>query len=194
MLLLIGGIGSGKSAYASEWARTLGREAIRFSCPTFPNGGSANPLPPEPEPSSFAWTELAADGTMAAAIHRINRESNIFRADRRVLLVDSLSGWLRASIGRARGAGLEPEALSGNGGALLGELLDALLAYQGKRIVVTEEAAAGLAEDPWERLFAMELARAVRVLARESHAVYRLTAGLASEVKGRQVKWGIRER
>jgi adenosylcobinamide kinase / adenosylcobinamide-phosphate guanylyltransferase len=190
LLLIIGGIGSGKSAYAVQWARSLGREAIRFSCPPFPNGGGRIPLFPEHDGSGFAWKEMSADAAMAANLNIINHESNIFRADRRVLIVDSLSGWLRGSVQRAKQSGLEPAALGGRGEGSPRELLDALLSFQGKRIVVTEEAAAGLADDPWERWFASELALAVRMLADESHALYRITAGWASEVKGHRVKRG----
>ncbi len=182
LLLVLGGIGSGKSAYAALWAASLGREAIRLSCPTFPGGIAPVPDLPRPAAAGFAWREMEADENLAATLNRINRESNIFRADRRVLVVDSLSAWLRGSLHRDKQAGKEPAGLD--------EVLKALLSYEGKRIVVCEEAWAGLAEDPWERKFAGELARAVRLLAEESHAVYRMTAGFAAELKGYQVKRG----
>lgn len=190
LLLIIGGVGSGKSAYAMKWARSLGRESIRFSCPPFPIDGNRLDYEEDSLSAGLAWKELAADSAMASSIDRINRESNVYLADRRVLVVDSLSGWFRAAIGHAKAAGQEPHALERPGEGTIRELLEALLAYQGKRIVVAEEPYCGLCHDPWERLYAVELARAVRILAEESHAVYRLTAGMASEVKGHRVKRG----
>ena len=191
ILLIVGGIGSGKSAFAEHWARTLGREAIRFSCPPWPDRGSGTAAPAAgSDPYGFVWKEMEAGPALAAKLSIVNRESNIFRADRRVIVVDSLSGWQRARIQRAKEAGMKPEGLGAGGAGSLGELLASILAYQGKRIVVSEEATAGLAEDPWERLYAQELAHAIRTLAEESHALYRLTAGLAMEVKGHRVKRG----
>jgi adenosylcobinamide kinase/adenosylcobinamide-phosphate guanylyltransferase len=191
LLLILGGVGSGKSSYAAQWAVSLGRESIRFGCPPFPDKAGESGVPyslPQGE-ARYAWTELAADSSMAAKFDLINHESNIFRADRRVLVVDSLSGWLRSEVSQARAAGIVPEhpgRLDPSGPP--GRLLESLLAFQGKRIVVSEEPSAGLASDPWERWYAEELAAAVRRLAEESHAVYRLTAGLAAELKGHRVK------
>jgi adenosyl cobinamide kinase/adenosyl cobinamide phosphate guanylyltransferase len=140
--------------------------------------------------SGFAWHERPADSSLAATLNRINRESNIFRADRRVLVVDSLSGWLRDYLLRARQAGCDPGGPEDWAASPLQEVTAALLSFQGKRIVVSEEASAGLAEDPWERRYAWELAAAIRRLAEESHAVYRLTAGFAAELKGHRVNRG----
>ncbi|WP_276354698.1 bifunctional adenosylcobinamide kinase/adenosylcobinamide-phosphate guanylyltransferase [Cohnella caldifontis] len=188
LLLILGGVGSGKSAYAAQWAQSLGREAIRLSCPAFPGEGSPPPrTEAEPGPTGFVWKEWTADETLDAVITRINLESNLFRADRRVLVVDSLSGWLRAALRRDRIAGARPGTPGDGDDTPLRRVVQAILAYQGKRIVVSEEPYAGLADDPWERRYAGELAEAVRRLAGESHAVYRLTAGFASELKGRRV-------
>lgn len=188
LLLIVGGIASGKSAYAEQWAATLGREAIRLSCPSYPDDNRLNRSSGISDASVFSWIEMPADERISATLHRINRESNVFRADRRVLVLDSLSGWLRGQARRARSAGREPADMNPDEPGSLRELVEALLLYEGKRIVVTEEAAIGLAEDPWERWYAAELAAAVRRLSEESHTLYRVTAGLAAEVKGYRVK------
>lgn len=194
LLLIAGGIASGKSDYASRWAMSLAREAILLSCPAFPGDGRGPQGFPSPEAmarTGFSLTEMPADAGLADTLNLINRESNIFRADRRVIVLDSLSGWLRARVRQAKLQGLEPADGAGTGSGGLRDVLDALLSFQGKRVVVTEEAAVGLGEDPWERWYASGLAGAIRELAEESHAVYRLTAGMAVQLKGQRVKRGI---
>jgi adenosylcobinamide kinase / adenosylcobinamide-phosphate guanylyltransferase len=192
LLLIMGGMASGKSTYAAEWALSLGHEAIRLSCPPFPDEGITEPLPaPENKREGFAWMEMAADRDLASSLQLINRQSNIYRAETRVLIIDSLSGWLRGWASRAKETGWGPGAPEPDVGDSLRAVLSALLSFEGKRIVITEEVMLGLAADPWDRWYAAELSAAVRLLAEKSHSVYRLTAGMAAEVKGHRVKRGI---
>ena len=101
--LVIGGIACGKSAFADELALAVGREGIRLSCPSFPGGEAA--IPVLSDSPGFYRTRSEADETLPGKIEAINMESNFFRAERRVVVVDSLSGWLRASFARSTGQG-----------------------------------------------------------------------------------------
>ncbi|WP_372633233.1 hypothetical protein [Cohnella sp.] len=207
--LVIGGIGCGKSAFADELALAVGREGIRLSCPSFPLGEP--PIPGETGESRFYKTRSEADETLPGKINAINLESNFFRAERRVVVVDSLSGWLRASVARSTGQGTEingvgfqAEQTTEVDGAELGrgteidgagleavrwrETLDAILAFEGRIIVVTEEPAAGLNPSPGELEYARRLAEANRELLQASRSVYRMTAGMAVELKGYRLK------
>ncbi|OXS53890.1 hypothetical protein B1A99_28755 [Cohnella sp. CIP 111063] len=205
--LVIGGIGCGKSAFADELGLAVGREGIRLSCPSFPLGEPPI-VPGETGESRFYKTRSEADETLPGKINAINLESNFFRAERRVVVVDSLSGWLRASFarsaGRGKGVGFKAEQTTEVNGAEPGrgteidgagieavrwrETIDAILAFEGRIIVVTEEPAAGLNPSPGELEYARRLAEANRELLQASRSVYRMTAGMAMELKGYRMK------
>lgn len=219
--MVTGGVGSGKSAFARRWAAAHGREAILLTCPPWPAGsGEAREIPDDENEDEneygkkARWMRIAADRALAEKLNKINLQSNPFRASARVVVLDGLSGWLRAEIAAVRGAGLAPggrgSPASLRRGRLLGReeaearfaraataletrLSDALAAlrdFDGIRVVVTEEPAAGLATDPWERWYASRLAYANRTLAEASDGMHRLTAGLATEIKGQRMKRG----
>ncbi|CAI6046175.1 bifunctional adenosylcobinamide kinase/adenosylcobinamide-phosphate guanylyltransferase [Cohnella sp. JJ-181] len=203
LLLVTGGTGSGKSAYARRLAESLGREAIAFTCPAWPprrTGESAGSgLSPSDDrlrrgPAAdargtasgrrgFSWTHVPADGDCAQALHRVNLDSNPYRAERRTLVLDSLSGWLRHRVlERSPDDGTMEETA-----AAAGELLTALLEFEGILIVVTEEAAAGLVFDPRERTYIRLLAESNQRLAAASHTIYRLSYGMAETVRGERL-------
>jgi len=209
--LVFGGIGCGKSVFADELALAVGREGIRLSCPSFPLGETL--IPGETGESRFYKTRSEADETLPGKINAINLESNFFRAERRVVVVDSLSGWLRASFTRSAGRGTEIDGVrmkveqmtevdaagfelsrrmesdgAGIEAARWRETLDAILAFEGRMIVVTEEPAAGLNPSPEELEYARRLSEANRELLQASHSVYRMTAGMAMELKGYRLK------
>jgi adenosylcobinamide kinase/adenosylcobinamide-phosphate guanylyltransferase len=184
--LVTGGIGCGKSEFAEELALTLGREAIRLTCPSFLNYSTIEEREVG-DHTHFSWTHSDADETLANKLNAINLESNIFRADRRVIVIDSLSGWLRGAFHRIQAEIPESEARIE---AVKLEVLAAILSYQGQMIVVTEDIAAGLSMSSRELAFTYKLAAANRVLLEASHTVYRMTAGMATEVKGYRLKRG----
>jgi adenosylcobinamide kinase/adenosylcobinamide-phosphate guanylyltransferase len=183
--LITGGVGCGKSAFAEDLALTLGREGIRLSCPPFPQQlPQVRPFESESHPE-FPWTISEADETLADKLNAINLESNIFRADRRVLVIDSLSGWLRATFHRVPVDVPDAEARID---ANWQEVLTAILSFQGKMIVITEDTSAGLSLSLQEQLYLYKLAEANRKLFEASCILYRITAGMATEVKGYRVK------
>jgi adenosylcobinamide kinase / adenosylcobinamide-phosphate guanylyltransferase len=186
--LITGGIACGKSAFAEELALTVGREAICLSCPPLPEVTTFARERDFPAQSQFFWTDTDADDRLAAKIRAINVQSNFFRAEQRLLLVDSISGWLRALVSRADSD--DPHFEIPQIEAAWSEVLDAILSFQGKMIVVTEDAAAGLSLGSWERWYTYKLADANRTLADASDKFYRLSAGIAMEVKGYRVKRG----
>lgn len=188
--LVTGGVAGGKSAFAAELARRLGKEGIRLYCPPFPDQGigSGERAPEKHADGDFLWTSSDADGALARKIRMIDTESNFFRAERRVLVLDSLSGWLRGLYRRA-----EPIGLDGELETAWMETLEALRIFEGKIIVVTEEPLAGLALDERTMEYAYRLAGANRLLAESAVAVYRLTFGTATELKGYRVEREGRE-
>ncbi|GIO13915.1 hypothetical protein J19TS2_34700 [Cohnella xylanilytica] len=210
--LVTGGVGSGKSAFAERWAAAHGREAIKLACPAWPNGNGRfeDEIAVSEENAKAAnWTTAPADHGLAERLRRINLRSNPFRASSRVVVVDSLSGWLRREVeetrklfpraeapspprrGRRRKP-VETEEVFLRRAALLekalGEVVEELLSFDGSRIVVTEEAAAGLADDPWERWYVRQLAYANRRLGEASDGIHRLSFGIATEIKGTMIR------
>lgn len=151
----------------------------------FPYGEAAE-HPERRSETGFFKTLSEADGTLPDKIDAINLESN-FRAERRVVVVDSLSGWLRASFARSAAQGTDDDAI-GFDAAKWERTIQAILAFEGKIIAVTEEPGTGLAPSVRELEYAGRLADANRVLLRASHAVYRVTAGMAVELKGYRIQ------
>ncbi|MEK0316372.1 bifunctional adenosylcobinamide kinase/adenosylcobinamide-phosphate guanylyltransferase [Cohnella sp. 56] len=150
----------------------------------------------------FEWTHIEANADCALALNRINMDSNPYRAERRALVLDSLSGWLRQQVAAAsmdmkrddqtlcehrEEQGGHDGRQAANPKAAAEELLRALLEFEGIVIVVTEEAVAGLASDPWERLYIRLLAEANRRLADASHAIYRMSFGIATAIRGERL-------
>lgn len=183
--LVTGGIGSGKSAFADELAYAVGREGIRLSCPPFPKRYAPDRQVNEGIHAPFPWTNSDADETLAHKLNAINLESNIFRADRRVLVVDSLSGWLRGVFHRIEEDLPDADARID---AAWQEVLAAILSFEGKIIVVTEDISAGLSMSLREQAYAYRIASANRMLLEASTILYRMTAGMATEVKGYRLK------
>ncbi|CAM3836032.1 bifunctional adenosylcobinamide kinase/adenosylcobinamide-phosphate guanylyltransferase [Cohnella lubricantis] len=212
--IVTGGVGSGKSAFAEALARTHGREAIKLVCPAWPDSEITGVAPELNDPVSRDESNemtLPADHTLAERLNLINLRSNPFRANQRIIVVDSLSGWLRQEIEEMRKLFPPPEAaaLPRRGRprkpaetsevfrkrtrkleASLQSVIAALLSFEGKRIVVTEETPAGLVRDPWERWYLRELSKANLRLASACDKLYRLTAGFAEELKGTMMKRG----
>jgi len=206
--IVTGGVGCGKSAFAERWAAAHGREAIRLICPPWPSDEQAPDEAPHrfrepkerPQPhggEAVTWTTFPADRLLTDRLNRINLQTNPFRADRKVVLLDSLSGWLRREVADARREGEDLDAggsdfrrRQGRLEASVGRLLQALLDFQGRRIVVTEQASAGLAADPWERWFVRALAEANRTLVERCDGMHLLVSGMALEWKGVRTKRG----
>ncbi|THF76082.1 bifunctional adenosylcobinamide kinase/adenosylcobinamide-phosphate guanylyltransferase [Cohnella fermenti] len=214
--MVTGGVGCGKSVYAERWAASLAREAILLSCPTWPNeredlvGGR----PDESalmEEERVVWMRWKADEKLSDRIDQINLKSNPFRADNRVIVLDSLSGWLRRAVREVRQMTLPPAPAepprrgrpkripetedlfalrTDRAGKEFRRVVDALLRYHGRSIVVTEQPAPGLADDPWERWYARELAEANRRLAERSAELRMLVSGVAVEIRGPRMKRG----
>ncbi|WP_239614898.1 bifunctional adenosylcobinamide kinase/adenosylcobinamide-phosphate guanylyltransferase [Cohnella mopanensis] len=183
--LITGGIGTGKTAFADELANTVGHEGIWLSCPPFPEDQVNAKKLGESGYSEFLWTYSDADEALANKLNAINLESNFFRADRRVIVIDSLSGWLRGLYGR-----VEPDAANAGDriDAEWQEVMAAILSFEGKVIIVTEDTLSGLSMSSREREFSYRLAAANRVLLDAGTTLYRMTAGMATEVKGYRLK------
>jgi adenosyl cobinamide kinase/adenosyl cobinamide phosphate guanylyltransferase len=102
--------------------------------------------------------------------------------------VDGLSGWLRGLYRRVEaGAPNAEDRIDSEWQAVLASILS----FEGKVIVVTEEVLSGLSMSSREKEYAYRLAAANRVLLDASAILYRMSAGMATEIKGYRLKRGL---
>lgn len=83
-----GGNGSGKTSFALYYATTYGREGFYVITRGTPL------LDDLPAPPHFTWQMIDTKYALPDVLHRINEQSNMYRADRRVLVVDSVTSHL----------------------------------------------------------------------------------------------------
>lgn len=186
---ITGGHGSGKTSFALSYAAGFGREGLYLSTLhiSLPDG--------MPDSSRCRWQHLQAGEELPGLLHRINEESNLFRAERRVVVVDSITSYLagvHAQLWKKR-----PEGDNEEYDAIYIEeivaarkrLQEALFAFQGKLFLITNDPPAYTPfTDPKEQSYIIEHAALNRDLARRSHQWFRLEAGMPEEVSARRFR------
>ncbi|MCE5172012.1 bifunctional adenosylcobinamide kinase/adenosylcobinamide-phosphate guanylyltransferase [Paenibacillus profundus] len=181
-----GSAGNGKTPFALKYAATFGREGLYVVT-------HDTPLPAAmPAPPHFTWKTIHTEFALPAVLHRINEESNLYRADRRVLVIDSLTSYLCAAHQRF----MEEHDGSIDDGdymelmtAAREELQNALLSFQGKVFVITNEPPGYTPfTDPKERCYITQHAALNLELARRSHQWFRLNAGIPEELSARRFR------
>ncbi|MDR6726613.1 adenosylcobinamide kinase/adenosylcobinamide-phosphate guanylyltransferase [Paenibacillus amylolyticus] len=175
LITVTGGIGSGKTKFALGYAAEISREGIYLST------GDHEAIIPEFPSAHYRVIEAGNGQHLTEVIHQINRESNLFLADRRIVIVDSLTSWMVAGF-RANDD-LDEQRVETQ------RLLDAMLSYQGKMLVITNEMHGLLNPTEEERIFAARMASVNRALQAHSEQVYMLVSGLAMELKARSVRY-----
>lgn len=189
---ITGGHGSGKTSFALSYAAGFGREGLYLTT-------SHTSLPDVlPDLTHCRWQHLSAGEELPGLLHRINEESNLFRAERRVVVVDSATSYLtgvHAQLWNKRpdgdnGENKEQDAIYIEGiAAARKRLKDALLAFQGKLFLITNDPPAYTPfTDPKERSYIIEHAALNREIARRSHQWFRLEAGRPEEVSARKFR------
>lgn len=177
-----GHTGSGKTTFLLDYAMSLGREGILLTT-------GINPeviMPKLPNRMGFKWEVVDTTLDLPSILNRINWESNIFRADRRVIVIKDISGYLTAchhSLADET-AGIEEYEERMNRYRM--ELEDAIIAFQGKVCVVSNEPSSltPFMSDR-ERCFHKQLAAFNLHMAEHSHAWYWLSSGRAVEMRKR---------
>lgn len=186
---ITGGHGSGKTSFALSYAVGFGREGLYLT--------TSHTILPDGMPDSprCRWQHLSAGEELPGILHRINEESNLFRAERRVVVVDSATSYLagvHAQLWKKR-----PDVANQDDDAIYREeiaaarkrLQDALLAFQGKLFLITNDPPAYTPfTDPKERSYIIEHAALNREMARRSYQWFRLEAGVPEEVSSRRFR------
>ncbi|MGC5771001.1 bifunctional adenosylcobinamide kinase/adenosylcobinamide-phosphate guanylyltransferase [Paenibacillus pabuli] len=175
LITVTGGIGSGKTRFALSYAAGISREGIYLST------GDHDPVIPELPSAHYRAIQAGNGQHLTEVLHQINRESNLFLADQRIVIVDSLTAWMAA--GFRASDDLDHQRLETQ------QLLDALLSYQGKLLVITNEMQGSLYPSEEERIFAARMASINRALQKYSEQMYILVSGLAVDLKAQQIRY-----
>ncbi|MCR8843809.1 bifunctional adenosylcobinamide kinase/adenosylcobinamide-phosphate guanylyltransferase [Paenibacillus sp. SC116] len=181
-----GHVASGKTSFVLRYAASFGREGLFVMV-----GSSSSPEHEAFEGErGFRWKTVKADTLLPQVMDVINRESNVFRADRRVVVIDGADRYFTAVHEQLS----EQQYLSDEQyeqfmyeKRLLLEY--AVSSYQGKLFVVTGDPGT---ITPFmtkrERCYHMQLAQFNRVLAEQSHQWFRMSAGLVHELRGNKFR------
>ncbi len=143
IVTVTGGARSGKSTFAEKYAARLGAEGIYVATAQIYDDEMRRRIDLHADrrvSSSFPWITVEQPYDVAELLKQINRESNLFRAERRVVLIDCLTLWLSNWLLRLESEP-EPEA------AVMGkieELCGALKDFQGTVLLVTNEVGYGI--------------------------------------------------
>jgi len=175
LITVTGGIGSGKTRFALEYAARISREGIYLST------GDHDPVIPELPSAHYRAIQAGNGQHLTEVLHQINRESNLFLADQRIVIVDSLTAWMAAGFRATDDLDQQRSETQ--------LLLDALLSYQGKLLVITNEMHGSLYPSEEERIFAARMASVNRALQAHSEQMYLLISGLAVDLKDRGLRY-----
>lgn len=175
LITVTGGVGSGKTRFALDYAARISREGIYLST------GDHDPVHPELPSAHYRAMSAVKGPQLAQVIDQINRESNLYLADQRILIVDSLTAWMAASFDVCDNLSEQRNDTQ--------KLLGALLSYQGKLLVITNEMHASLQPSEKERVFAARMASVNRMLQSHSDRMFMLVSGLAIDLKSHALRY-----
>lgn len=169
LITVTGGIGSGKTRFALKYAAGISREGVYLST------GDHDPVIPELPSAHYRAIHAGNGQHLTEVITQINRESNLFLADQRIVIVDSLTSWMATGFRATEDLNHQRAETQ--------LLLDALLSYQGKLLVITNEMHGTLHPTEEERIFTARMASVNRMLQTRAEKMYMLVSGLAIDLK-----------
>lgn len=177
-----GHTGSGKTTFLLGYAMSLGREGIVLTAGVDP----ASMMSMLPNRNGFKWEVVETNSELPAILDRINRASNIFRADRRVIVIKDVSGYLAACHHLLSDATARIEEYEERMIDYRSKLENAIVSFQGKICIVSNEPASltpFMSER--ERCFHKQLAAFNLHMAEQSHVWYWVSSGRAVELRAR---------
>lgn len=178
LMMVTGGIGSGKTDFALRYAAGLGREGI-YIATREPNGEAERSAP-----NGFLWKVMHAGLELPHVIDQINRESNIYRAQRRVVVVDSIASWLYEEYRHLSRIHALVSTLEAELSARAEAMIEAVMSFQGMIVIVSNELYGGWDDPLPEKSAFFHTAAAVnRRLAAECAELFLLTSGIPVELK-----------
>lgn len=177
LILVLGGVRSGKSAYAQELAQQLGEHRVLFVA-TAEAGDEemARRIAVHRQSRPPTWRTLEAPRNVGKAIGRSLEDASVVLVDCMTLLVSNVILALSESPESFQAERAVQQEVQG--------LLQACQTSTATSIVVSNEVGLGLVPDnPLGRLYRDLLGQANQALAAHAEAVYLMVAGLAVELK-----------
>ncbi|WIV20469.1 MULTISPECIES: bifunctional adenosylcobinamide kinase/adenosylcobinamide-phosphate guanylyltransferase [Paenibacillus] len=179
LIMVTGGVSSGKTQFALSYASTLAREGIYIT------DEYAKPLPEKMRaPSKLRRVHISSHQTLPDTLDHINRESNLFRADRRIVIIDSLTSWMMSEWRNCWNSADQARII-----ARLEKLKEVILSYQGLLLIITNEMQGSFHPSEEEKQFISSMAEMNRIIAVRSDQVFQLTSGIASEISRNKIRY-----
>lgn len=179
-----GSTGSGKTSFAMHYAATFGREGFYMTT-------RRTPLPDElPAPPHFTWQTIDTECALPEVLHRINKQSNMYRADRRVLVIDSVTSYLHGAHEQIVEEMDNKQDLAEYAARLTAarmELQEALFIFQGKLFIITNEPPGYTPfTNPLEVEYIVQHAALNRELVKRSTQWFRMTSGIPEDISAKR--------
>ncbi len=177
MILILGGVRSGKSDYAQELAQDLGQDRVLFVATAAAGDAEmARRIAAHQQSRPPAWRTLEAPRDVAAAMRTHLGDATVVLLDCMTLLVSNVM----LALGDTPDAARAEQAIQDEVQALWQTCATSPATY----IVVSNEVGLGLVpENPLGRLYRDLLGKANQLLAAHADNVYLMIAGLAVELK-----------
>lgn len=145
-----------------------------------------------PAPPHFTWQTIATEYALPKVLHRINGQSNLYRADRRVLVIDSVTSYIfdahkkMVEGNKKSGCVLKVAEYAEWLTEVRLSLQEALFAFQGKLFVITNELPCFTPfTDPLEIEYVVQHHALNRELMKRSMKWFRMTSGRPEEMSAR---------
>ncbi len=177
--MVTGGVCSGKTQFALSHASTLAREGIYIT------DQYAKPLPEKMRaPSRLRKIHMSSHQSLPDTLDHINKESNFFLADRRIVIIDSLTCWMISEIKNCWNSADQLRVK-----ARVEQLKEVICSYQGLLLIITNEMYGSFHPSEEEKLFTSSMAEMNRLIATGSDQVFTLTSGIASEISRNKIRF-----
>ncbi|WP_166242200.1 bifunctional adenosylcobinamide kinase/adenosylcobinamide-phosphate guanylyltransferase [Paenibacillus turpanensis] len=183
VVLVTGGARSGKSSFAEKYAAKLGSEGIYVATAQAYDEEMQHRIALHAKrrnEAGFPWLTVEKPFELAELLQQINKESNLFRFEKRVILVDCMTLWLSNWLLRFEHEEQCEEAVMQK----IERMCEVLRDYQGPVVLVTNEVGYGIVpEYKLGRRFRDLSGWMNQRLASISKEVFLVTAGIPIELK-----------
>lgn len=177
--MVTGGVSSGKTQFALSYASTLAREGI------FITKEEAKPLPETLKaPSKLRKIHMSSHQSLPDILDHINKESNLYLADRRIVIIDSLTSWMLSEMKNCWNSADQLRLQ-----AKIEQLKEVIFSYQGILLIITNEMQGVFHPSQDEERFITSMAECNRLIALKSDYVFLLSSGIATEISKNRIRY-----
>lgn len=179
LIMVTGGVSSGKTRFALSYASRLAREGIYVTATD-----NQDRLDELRTPARLRTIHISAEHSLPDVLDHINRESNLFAAERRIVVVDSLTAWL---AGEMKSCWNTADRMKIKAKVEL--LKEVIVSYQGLLLIVTNEMHGSFHPSEDEKCFLSWMTEVNHLIASRSDQVFMLISGIAAEISKGQIRY-----